>query len=427
MTRMIIKTSYKEVPVKRFLALAALAVAVCALVAAPAFAEGYNNGGTNYNSAVSTYSGTPGDIADYGKSAGEYVRTPGADQTYSAQGPHGGYTVSTNKCQDCHSTHYAKGSYMLLRANKREDACEFCHGGGGGSTINIQMDNAYDANGPVTSGDRGMGTGHTLGYEGAAPADIEPAYTQANGFACFDCHTPHGNSARVLTTFANPGRAYFEDETERATVGQPATSPSKNWVVKVNGNTGGPAPTPIVTAYGTVYDLGEASLYDAGETLWGLTPVEGNFVVRTGGTSGKASVKPVWPTGRFLLLKNPDVELVAGVEVSDMTTSVAGLGDTSAPGGLYQVADAGENKLAINWVDPLGHADTAYGGEQDKNGGGFPSASTGILSVSEFCTDCHDGTAGASQQPAKVYLPSETDSSTGDYTVAYSHDAQPRH
>ena len=439
---------------KRILALTALAVAVCALVAAPAFAEGYNNGGTNYTTAADAYDGTAADIADYGSSAGQYVRTPStADQEASPSGPHGGYTTSTNKCQDCHSTHYAKGSYMLLRANSREDACEFCHGGGGGSTLNIQMDNAYDADGPVTGDNRGMGTGHTLGYEGSAPADIQPAYTQANGFACFDCHTPHGNSARVMTTFANPGRAYFEVAGQASSkvwvknVAQtlsPSAAAGANYqadslAVGATVTIGGLTYTVLDgTAYGigNYFNLGAPAGSPSGGPLWGLAPIEGNINVRTTTT---AAVKPVWPTGRFLLLKNPDVELRAGIEVSDMTTSSAGYGvttvDADGDGAVdspYQVADEGENKLAINWDNPLGPADAAYGGNQDLDKSSqtpvsFPGSPTGILSVSEMCTDCHDGSAGASQQPANVWLPSEVDSSTGDYTVAYSHDAQPRH
>ncbi len=63
----------------------------------------------------------------------------------------------------------------------------------------------------------------------------------------------------------------------------------------------------------------------------------------------------MWPTGRFLLIKNPDVEVVASAEVPDTVVS-----DT---------ADNGQNKLAIDWASPLGPADAAYGGEQDADAG----------------------------------------------------------
>ena len=93
---------------RKALTLAIMALVALMLMAGTAFAEGYNDGGINYqlpNGAGYDDSGV------YGGNAGIYVRTPqGSNQTTSAQGPHGGYSVSTNKCQDCHSTHYALGS-----------------------------------------------------------------------------------------------------------------------------------------------------------------------------------------------------------------------------------------------------------------------------------------------------------------------------
>ena len=386
-------------------------------LAVPAFAAGYNNGGINFT--------TNANEALYGKNAGQYVRLPQtSSQTTAAAGPHGNYTTTTNKCSDCHSTHFAKGSYMLLRANTREDACSFCHSGGGGSTLNIQMDNEYDADGVVVDGKRGSGTGHTLGYKGNAPADIKPAYTDAEGLACFDCHSPHGNSARILTTFANPGRATFNDAGEESAVNAPAGS-SHFWVTSIKGSTGAPAIAKFTSynssKYGVVYDLRSyipisATDVAATSTIWGLSPVEGNFVITKPVTG--VEIKPVWGTGRFLLLKNPDAK-----DGSDITTSGAG----SYGGGPYALADNGLNKLSINWTDPLGPANATYGGNQDNDGQKFPSASTGILAVSEMCTDCHDGAAGSSGQAANVWLPSAADTSTGSYEVAYSHDAQPRH
>ena len=92
----------------------------------------------------------------------------------------------------------------------------------------------------------------------------------------------------------------------------------------------------------------------------------------------------------------------------------------------------GYNKLAIDWDDPLGPADAGYGGDQDndydKGMPWNPAGVTGLSAVCEFCTDCHDGTAGASTQPANVWYPdAAANDETGAYTTAYSHDAQPRH
>ncbi len=363
---------------KRATIVAVLAVALVALVAVPALAEGYNN-------------------------PIQYTRANGY-----FSGPHGGYTTTTNKCQDCHSTHYAAGSFMLLRANSREAACDYCHGGGGGSTINIMMDNDYRTGtydmaqaSAVPTETMGYGTGHTLGYKGPAPADIDPAFQDAQGFSCFDCHTPHGNSERVLTTFSNPGRAFVGPGQQ----GRPSTVTTGTW--------------PIVQGFGK--DLNNNGLLDDNE--WGIDRDYGNFVWDRNSSVGAFAFtyRPIWPTGRFLLLKNPHAESVAD-------TVVAGLDET---------ATAGVNKYKIDWDEPLGPADGNYGGYQDNDNdnafpfapasGTSPTGTGGFLSVSEFCTDCHDGTAGASTQKAVVWQPNASDTTTGTYVVAYSHDAQPRH
>ena len=377
----------KEVsPVRRILVLALVAVAILALTATPALAEGYNG---------YTFDGSGG-ITD---GPGDYTRP-----AYEA-GPHGGYNSTTNKCQDCHSTHYAAGSYVLLRANSREAACDFCHVGGGGSSINIQMDNTYDATSVESTSSRGMGTGHTLGYSGGAPVDINPAYSDSAGFACFDCHTPHGNSARVLTTFANPGRAF-----------QPT-----NMVTQPFLSGGADGTAAFIAAGGSwtpgQYDLGSLSVGDG--VFWGLTSVEKNIVLTKDVTGVRKTMKkPIWPTGRFLLLKNPDS--------ADATDTLVTTGTQEAGAGAF----VGYNKLAIDWDEPLGPADAPYGGDQnaDPDAGAPWGSPSGFLSVSEFCTDCHDGAAGASTQPANVWYPdASTNDATGAYTTAYSHDAQPRH
>lgn len=409
---------------RKFIAIALAAMAVVALAAAPAFAEGYNSdqGGLDPNGGQ-----------------GIYVRTPvsgSTTQVASFSGPHGGYTTTTNKCQDCHSTHYAYGSYKLLRANEAEAACDYCHGGGGGSTINVQMDNQYRDGGfdpygadglhtesdeasmaasAIASDSMGPGTGHTLGYEGLAPADIEPAYTAGDaGFACFSCHSPHGNSARILTTFSDPGRHFAGPGQE----GRPLTA-----------NLNGAAPTANWPIKGGFGNGDKDGLLENGE--WGVDYEYGNFVWDGDATAAfSLRYRPIWPSGRFLLLKNPHAESVGGVEIAD--TQVAAVG---------ALASAGVNKYKIDWDEPLGPADVSYGGGQNNdNDNAFPFAPKetsdsdglgydgngqldgGFLSESEFCTDCHDGTAGASTQKALVYNPTES-----TYTVAFSHDAQPRH
>jgi hypothetical protein len=381
---------------KKIFFVALATVVIFALAVAPAFAEGYN------------------DPTEYTRATGYFA------------GPHGGYTTTTNKCADCHSTHYAAGSFMLMRANSREAACDYCHGGGGGSTINIQMDNAYKtmtadfdyADGVVDLAGApasGFGTGHTLGYTGEAPADIYPAYQQDQGMACFDCHSPHGNSARILTTFSNPGRFFAAPgQAGRPTTAQVAAGTA--WPVGLG--IGG----MVKGAAGVWSDNG---VLDAGE--WGVDAEFGNFV--WDGNAATAGVqiayRPIWPNGRFLLVKDPHKTALEGQADTVVTTVAQTAGD---------LGFEGYNKYKIDWEEPLGPADGTYGGFQDNDNDkdwdtGFPfvafdgdPTTGGFLSLSEFCVDCHDGTAGASTQAANVYY-----SEAATYTVAYSHDAQPRH
>jgi hypothetical protein len=264
----------------------------------------------------------------------------------------------------------------------------------------------------------GYGTGHTLGYEGNAPADIQPAFSAGSeGFACFSCHSPHGNSARILTTFSDPGRAFVgPGQQGRPTTSQlqtsgvnPTVDDAEKWVIKT-----------------TPGDTDDDGLLDFGE--WGVDAQYGNFVwyQNVAGTGMRFRYRPIWPSGRFLLLKNPHSDAAEG-----------GNADTVVTSALNETAENGVNKYAINWTEPLGPADGSYGGYQDNDNdnpfpfapatGTSPTGTGGFLSQSEFCTDCHDGAAGVSTQPARVWKPDASDSTTGTYMVAYSHDAQPRH
>lgn len=517
-----IRTIYnREVrTVKRALMLAVLTAAVLAIAAVPAFAEGYNDGGWNYT--------TGSDLPGYGDNAGIYVRSVTTTaQVQSFAGPHGGYTTTTNKCQDCHSTHYALGSYMLLRANDRENACTFCHAGGGGSSINIQMDNAYDADGVIASADNHLGTGHTLGYSGSAPADIEPAFTDTAGLACFSCHTPHGNSARVLEAFGSPSRpagdgmintmygadfmttqilrlqemfkvkfpmgtggAHMVIPEDLTKMGPPvwtsavathiANAPDPPSILSQMGawqTAGFPkAPgMPAIQGWWMSLDDGVQStpLPVGADGYYAVTPTEmgalmalfpptltdlmanwyiywgsdlavgnintkfwnmGNFQQLAGGAYGPTAlpevevwVKPLFPKGRFLLLKNPDT----GDDFSAINPMTGKpFGDTFTVGkdvnGEWLEANATSGKKqAIDWDWPLGPA-ASWGPffSTDSNERfplAFPWAPRGVAMQNEFCTSCHDGTAGLSTQPARVYVPE-----VGGYMTAFSHDSNSR-
>jgi hypothetical protein len=273
----------------------------------------------------------------------------------------------------------------------------------------------------------GYGTGHTLGYRGNAPADIKPAYSQPDGFSCFDCHTPHGNSERVLATFFSPGR-YVAPEfllrtqhiridydtlevAEVVTVDWPMAQ--RDFIEALPLNPPGYDPT------------------DDWVMVWGIEPPLGNIIAKYdfglfGFNYGPVTYrKPIFPKGRYLLLKNPDDENGEGV-AGDLVT------DTVPSGGL-DLTTGGSNKIAIDWDNPLGPGVT-YQGENSvyytTNDERFPfplffTGTTqdrpGVATVGEFCTDCHDGTVGLAQQAAEVWHSTEE-----TYVVAYSHDAQPR-
>jgi hypothetical protein len=274
----------------------------------------------------------------------------------------------------------------------------------------------------------GKGTGHTLGYQGNAPADIDPAFSAAEGLACFSCHSPHGNSARIMTTFANPGRAFVGPNQQ----GRPTTA-------QLNATDGSFVAWTIKAGFGSGdKDASLESTANGGTANeWGIDAQYGNFVWYRANPSGTPlfTYRPIWPSGRFMLLKNPDREMNGDVEVADTSVTVPGqiAGDTGFEG---------YNKLAINWTEPLGPADGTYGGGQDNdNDNNFPFAPKqtvdtdgngqldgGFLSAFEFCTDCHDGTAGASTQSARVWKPANNGvGGAGNYMTAYSHDVQPRH
>ncbi|MHB8841609.1 MAG: hypothetical protein ACYC56_07450 [Candidatus Aquicultor sp.] len=120
-------------------------------------------------------------------------------------GPHGGYTDTTNKCQECHAVHIATGTYRLTRANVRSEACAFCHGDGGISIRHIVLDE--HGHGVSTDQAEGMIT---------APDDTDPPYTKnAKLWGCLECHSVHGNQTiklsdlsydRLLKSDPNPAK-----------------------------------------------------------------------------------------------------------------------------------------------------------------------------------------------------------------------------
>jgi Zn-finger protein len=121
----------------------------------------------------------------------QYTKALGTDA-----GPHGDYATTSNKCRDCHAVHRASGSYVLLRADTRDAACDFCHADGTGTVVQVAWADTDTSNGhhagwnedtyaPDTTTDD-TDTGN-LGYE-----------VPAGGFGCMDCHSPHDNAKRTV-------------------------------------------------------------------------------------------------------------------------------------------------------------------------------------------------------------------------------------
>ncbi|MHB8842052.1 MAG: hypothetical protein ACYC56_09770 [Candidatus Aquicultor sp.] len=323
-------------------------------------------------------------------------------------GPHGGYLTTSHKCRECHAVHRAAGKFKLLRSDTRFEACDWCHGTGAGSGFNIEMDNddAFTTE---------YNTGHTMGFgissgKWKAPDDTYPAFTPNywfGGFSCFDCHSPHANPQRILG-YNNSGQ-------------------------------------PVGTASG-------GKTYGISNPGHDILP---NDTTHLGND-------PVYLSGSWLLIKDPDHELASSAEsnisyydvnqgsvVSTSVTEGQEISDgifafsaiingeaTITSGQLHQFsADTAYpiNKLPIDWNVPIGGANDA-----SSPGSGFYTRNTtdNMWSVSEFCTDCHDGNSSLHTTEAPVFSEdralraAENNSVAPDwknsYDLAYGHDEQSR-
>ncbi|MBS3908877.1 MAG: hypothetical protein KGZ93_04545 [Actinobacteria bacterium] len=428
--------------------------------------------GYNYNDAQDYIAG--GDQVS--RITGSTVTTTTALADFVFQsGPHGGYLTSTHRCRECHAVHRAAGKFKLLRSDTRFEACDWCHGTGAGSGYNIQMDNddAYTTE---------YNVGHTMGFgistgKWKAPDDTYPAFTPnywQGGFSCFDCHSPHANPARMLG---------FDK------AGQP---------VGIRGKLDG-------KVYG-VLNSGSGGTWD--KALKAANNPQGMN-------------KPFWPSGTWLLIKNPDREIASTTTIvkSGIWKPKAGssLNGTSGDENLTlsqfiaKIAEpekdititAGQeiddavteslfefdgntsypvNKMPIDWNSPLGTVTKSLWRASAANGGGITASyakSTGeavglitekvrradaqgawtgtgdytepnnvpctVWTVSEFCTDCHDGNAGLHTVKAPLFSEDRAlrnqgnnadgtsktgagnENFRGNYDLAYGHDTQPRH
>lgn len=165
---------------------AALVVAIVASFAVSAYAASPNVIGTN-GASVWTYKDLQDSAAKYSggyaKFTGSVVVTQQVDNgSYGytttvttndgyISSPHGGYDSTTNKCKVCHAVHRAQGAYYLLRADSQDDACTYCHIGGGAHSSKIVYD--LNPNGIYTT------NGHTIGAQTWIPDSTTRQYAQA--------------------------------------------------------------------------------------------------------------------------------------------------------------------------------------------------------------------------------------------------------
>lgn len=238
-------------------------------------------------------------------------------------GPHGGFSASTDACASCHRVHSAQyGSNALLKAADVEALCLSCHDGTGAGT-NV-VDGVYAAGSEGTVGSSLFAGGFTNAlmattWSGKVTAD--PAFnavskpttshhalgTQAtiwgsganntpNGgmmLECTSCHTPHGNGGFVnaplvvggpVGTVCNPALVATQPCTVAAASyrllrwqptgsnGFTAPATSVNWSggafpsnAAVGGTTGWTVPDNFATNGTEWYTIGTTGAFAAGD------------------------------------------------------------------------------------------------------------------------------------------------------------------
>ena len=440
--------------------------------------------GYNYNDAQDYVA--KGAQVDQSTGAAVTAATAASDVVFTS-GPHGGYLTSTHRCRECHAVHRAAGKFKLLRSDTRFEACDWCHGTGAGSGYNIQMDNddAYTTE---------YNVGHTMGFgvtsgKWKAPDDTYPAFTPnywQGGFSCFDCHSPHANPSRMLG-FNDAGDAVGIAEVENSAISPQSAQVPTGRVFGIVNSGGDDWAGTLVKAKNPQrtnkpFWLSGSWLLIKNpdrEIASTTTPNVGSGILALNGTTMAnvafdANAQPIL---------NPEttVTITANQEIPDYIT--ADLKEFDASQG-YPV-----NKLPIDWNSPMGNARTlwmraggtgvtaTYGSsngeaagflgfnvrrsealttwgnttagidkfsenyDADNQTAGYLGAACNVWSVSDFCTDCHDGNAGKHTVKAPLFsedraLRNSAVSSGGDgntnndranYDLAYGHDAQPRH
>lgn len=175
----------------------ALALMIAAAVlAAPAVAHAYNEGGSVPGSTVlcvSCHSATASPATT-------------ATMEVSRSGPHGGYARVTTKCSICHEVHKAGGVQLLPKATIK-DTCNTCHDGTGGNGVY----GVLAARGFTVAAAHGIDTTNMVpGGNAADGSDATMTFSGANRYmTCTDCHSPH--DSRTVAGFISDRRRTATD------------------------------------------------------------------------------------------------------------------------------------------------------------------------------------------------------------------------
>lgn len=246
-------------------------------------------------------------------------------------GPHGGYSVTSDKCGVCHSVHDApEGGTKLLPAATIFDTCFTCHDGTGGwgvyGTIEARLPgqkpgggHRYDATDVIPGGDPAGGS--LVGAFLGGPNASEGAATT---LTCTDCHSAHGSSVvepfrgdrrrtRVLTPAIESDRLLKQRPTGAA---QDVAVYGSDWCLACHAgrSSGGMAvnhPVDSATTHADPFDYGRVAL------LAGNGPTGATVFGPLGGILGATTHNLEWtdppPSGnRGFLMPYPRTAQQAG-------------------------------------------------------------------------------------------------------------------
>lgn len=156
--------------------------------------------------------------------------------------PHGGYSMTTDSCLQCHDVHEATGDYVLMRQATITAVCGTCHtlyqaaptgaydpgysGTEAGTAAGLAAYKVPAASALAHEGHRlGLGSGSYTFADGVTgdgsyipggtdaltaikylsyPDTVSAlTYTATNGLTCASCHTPHGNYGNMVPATAS--------------------------------------------------------------------------------------------------------------------------------------------------------------------------------------------------------------------------------